>query len=84
MQCDQYLKISVDSLKELLQIKRKQNGTFVHILRYLAKVSLQHCAVKSELERHKEAQTLAHLSFKSCSEALKLSYEMCKTEISIL
>lgn len=74
--CDQYLTWSTSALRNIL-IKKKQ----VHILRYLAKITLQHCAVKSELELHSEAHSLANDSFLACFEALKISQDLCKHEV---
>jgi hypothetical protein len=62
-------------------MKVKSRQSCVHLLRYLAKVSLQHCAVKSELESHSSALALAEQSFKACVEALKLSYELCSSQV---
>ena len=78
--CNERLQLSVDALKELLKIKKKAKQVHVHLVRYLAKITLQYCAVKSELGKHQEAFTLAQTSNKACMEALKISYQTCKSE----
>jgi hypothetical protein len=78
--CDRYMHTAVTSLNELIKIKRGKNQYCVHLVRYLAKISLQYCAVKSELEQHEDAHRLAMESFMNCVESIIMSYKMCKAE----
>lgn len=82
LQCDAYLTHSTNALKTLLSLnKGGAPAPPPHLLRYLAKVSLQHCAVKSELEQHREAERLARESFEAGYAAVKGSFERCKEEV---
>jgi len=78
--CDRYMLTAVTSLNELIKIKRGKNQYSVHLVRYLAKISLQYCAVKSELEQHEDAHRLAIESYTNCVESIMMSYKMCKAE----
>lgn len=79
-ECDERLKVAVEALKELLKIRKRAGQPHVHLVRYLAKVTLQYCAVKSEAGKHTEAFALAQASNKACMEALKIAYQTCKSE----
>jgi len=61
-------------LRSLILLKEAKNEQHIQLVRYLAKVSLQHCAVKSELENHSAGESLARESFLKCFEALKASF----------
>ena len=50
-------------------------------LRYYSQITLQSCAIKSQLQDHNGALILAKDGLLSCIKVFKKSYEMCKQEI---
>eukprot|EP00347_Sterkiella_histriomuscorum_P018713 403344459 len=82
-------KISQKSIQKFPQVRNSVSNNnetpeqykLLHYKRYLTKLTLQSCAIKSQLEQHDVALDGAKAGLKICIEVFNTSYQMCKNEI---
>ncbi|CDW80567.1 UNKNOWN [Stylonychia lemnae] len=81
----QFLQLQNDLKSKIISLSvakdTPEQYKLLHYKRYQAKLTLQSCAIKSQLEQHDKALIGARQGLKTCIQVFNCSYIMCKSEI---